>query len=504
MSLRLHVKYKCPRKPIANEEKTKGQRFVTALSTSVEGRCHKNASKNLEKVYKRFRDGPVVRILKFDWLITVYGNKLSSKYTKLKSPDMIRNRLRLIGRFLIEMKRIEPQVTDLASLYHPKYFDQTVQAIQAVARFNDDDNHYGAPCTATSCVTAIKQIGVMLIAEYIKRDDQENQRLTKNFLTVVDTDIHDMINKVANENQSEMRRRRVVLLPTLNDLQLLNKYIQTESMSCYNELSKSFDYGKWQHLLKLTMISILIFNRKRVGDTENILLEDFKCKEALNDNTNQQLFASLSEEAKEVAKCYSRMKVRGKKNRTVPVLLKQSMEANLNLLISLREKAGIPEKNKYLFAIHPSPIEDIVVVNAGVTLKKFAELSGAENPSRINGTSLRKQLATMCVSLKLDDAEVADVADFMGHAELVHRNNYRLNTIDRQVVKISQWLEAALGNVASVDTERKLNEENQQRATDLLNRLKAAICDEDCSDDCPVATQKVKDSSNVTSNSIEC
>lgn len=503
MSLRLHVRYTCPRKPIAIEEKTKGQRFITALSTSVEARCHEKTSKALEKVQKRFRDGPLVRNLKFDWLITVYGNKLSAKHTKLKSPDMIRGRLRLIARFLNELKRIEPQVTDLATLYHPKFFDQTVEAIQAVARFNDDDNHYGAPCTATSCVTAIKQIGALLIREYIKLDDQEKQRLTKNFLTVMDTDIFDIINKTANENQSEMKRRRVVLLPTLNDLQLLNKYIQSESNYFYNELLKSFDYGQWLQLLKLTMISILVFNRKRVGDTENILLEEFKCRESLNENTNQQLFASLSTEAKEVARCYSRMRVRGKKDRIVPVLLKQSMEASLNLLIAHREEAGIPKKNKYLFAIHPSPIEDIVVVNAGVTLKKFAELSGAENPSRINGTNLRKQLATMCVSFKLDDAEVADVADFMGHAELVHRNIYRQNTIDRQVVMMSQWLEAALGNEASIDTKRKLNAENQKKATDLLNRLQAALCDEECSNDCPVATKKGKDTSNVTSKSPE-
>lgn len=50
-------------------------------------------------------------------------------------------------------------------------------------------------------------------------------------------------------------------------------------------------------------------------------------------------------------------------------------------------------------------------------LKKFVELSGVKNPSSISGTNLRKQLATMCVSLKLDDADVVDVADFMGHAE---------------------------------------------------------------------------------------
>lgn len=129
----------------------------------------------------------------------------------------------------------------------------------------------------------------------------------------MDADIHDMINKTVNENQSKIRRRRVVNLPSLVDLKLLSHYIQSESNVCYDELSKSFDYKKWLYLYKLTMIFILVFNRKRVGDTENITHEDFKCKEAINENTNQQPFASLSNEAKDVARCYSRMKVRGKK-----------------------------------------------------------------------------------------------------------------------------------------------------------------------------------------------
>lgn len=94
------------------------------------------------------------------------------------------------------------------------------------------------------------------------------------------------------------------------------------------------------------------------------------------------------------------------------------MKKSLDLLISHREDACIVAKNDYLFALPPSPIEDINVVDAGTTLKKFVELSGVKNQSSINATNMRKQLAAMCVSLKLDDAEVADVADFMGHAEL--------------------------------------------------------------------------------------
>lgn len=484
-SLRLHVRYNCPSKPVS-DDKTKGVRVITALSTCFEARHLESASPALQKVYKKFRDDELTRRLKFDWLITVYGNKLAATYTKLKSPDMIKQRLRLIARFLNELKRLVPEITDLAALYHPKHFDRAVEAIQAIGRFDPDENEYGAPATASACVTAIKQIGLMLKTEYIKRDDQESQRLTQNFLTVFNNEIHNVINKTVNENQSASRRRKIIKLPSLDDLKLLNRFMESESNECYNDLSVSFDYPKWVYLSKLTMVSILIYNRKRVGDMENIIVEDFECREGTNEWSNQQLFASLSKEAQEIAIQYSRMRVRGKKNRTVPILLKESMVKYLELLISYRESAGISSKNKYLFALAPTQIDEIRVVGAGTALKHFAERSGTSEPASFTGTNLRKQLATMCVSLKLDDSEVADVADFMGHAELVHRNFYRQNTIDRQLVKMSQWLEAALGNL-SIDTEetspRIDNIENRQKAMDLIRLLQDALAKEEISDE---------------------
>lgn len=51
------------------------------------------------------------------------------------------------------------------------------------------------------------------------------------------------------------------------------------------------------------------------------------------------------------------------------------------------------------------------------------------------------------MTLQLNDTSVADVAEFMGHAEKVHREHYRQNPIERQIVQMSQVLEAAQGNL---------------------------------------------------------
>lgn len=57
-------------------------------------------------------------------------------------------------------------------------------------------------------------------------------------------------------------------------------------------------------------------------------------------------------------------------------------------------------------------------------------------------------MATTCVSLELSDAVVAD---FMGYAEKIHREYYRQNTIDREVVQMAQLLELATGECDTYD-----------------------------------------------------
>lgn len=446
--LRQHVNRYCPRKPKVDEN-TRGERVITALATSIQARHHQNASIALKNVYKSLRDDDLSRSIKFDWLITAYGNKLSAKHTQRKSKLMIKGRLRILGRVLRELKRINPEITDLATAYKPVFFDSLVEAIQAVGRLNDDQNEYCAPATASICVTVVKEVGRVLINQYIKQTDPENQRITENFMTLMDSDIHDLINKTVNENRGETNRHKQINMPTMGDVHKFAQYLKSESSDCFDKLSTSFDYETWMQLSKLIMASIIVFNRKRVGDTENITVKDFEFKEMVNEKTNEQLYACLSEKSKEIVKQYCRLYVRGKRNSTVSVILNVTMQKYINLLISHRENAGIPPKNKYLFAL-PSSTGDIYkTLNAGTTLHKFAKLCGAENPSSLIGTNMRKHIATVCVSLELNDTDVADIADFMGHHELVHRKVYRQNPIDRQLVRISQVLEVAQGNVTA-------------------------------------------------------
>lgn len=437
--------------------------MISALTSSVERRYHEHANSALQNVFDNCHNDDVVRGIRFDWLAVVYGNRLTLKYNKPRNRKMIKNRMRLIGRVLMALKKIEPEVTELAKFLVPKYYDIVVDAIRSVARVDEVRNEFVAPATASSCVTAIRQICQMVAVEYIKKDDQENQRLTRDFLTIMNADMHISINKMVNETQSRMARQRKVILPSSDDVKRLVDYIEAERSASFSVLSKCFDFKEWRRLTELSMASIIVFNRRRVGDTQNILDEDFACKEMITDETHEELLSMLPEQSKRIAKQYSRMKVRGKKNRTVPVLLKANIADCLQLLISHRKEAGVSPLNNFLFGL-PSKKDIYQVVDAGRVLRKFAIASGAKNPTLLTATNLRKHLATICVTLQLNDTCVADVAEFMGHAEKVHREHYRQNPIERQIVQMSQVLEAAQGDLNFTNEDKTSREPSLQTA----------------------------------------
>lgn len=105
----------------------------------------------------------------------------------------------------------------------------------------------------------------------------------------------------------------------------------------------------------------------------------------------------------------------------------------------------LDEMNTFLFALPTCAENQIRLVNACQAIRKFSELCGAKNPESLRGTTMRKHMATTCIHLELNDNSVAQVADFMGHHNDIHRNHYRVNPMHNEMILVSQFLEKALG-----------------------------------------------------------
>lgn len=242
---------------------------LSFLSRVTYGQIHKKANIIMKtEIIPRMRADNVTRKICFDELAIIYGNKLSLKYRKPHLQYMIRSKLRLIGRLMIALGKINSLINDFSSVFHPKYYDDVMKSVCEVALINEQENEFKSPATAASYGTLLKKCGRILINEYIKKEDEQGQLNTKNFLSILDEDFQTDINKTVQENQSERRRRKSITLPIMEDIKSLNGFLNTHRTVSYTKLKQKFDIKIWKQLGEYTLISIQVFNRRRAGETE--------------------------------------------------------------------------------------------------------------------------------------------------------------------------------------------------------------------------------------------
>lgn len=458
-TLRHHVRYCFGRSK-------KRERSIMILGRAITGRIHKAANPMLAKVvFPVLRDDHIIRLIRYHELIIKHANKLCDKYKLQHQHEMIRSRLRLLGRFLYVLKAINPNVDDFASLYHPKYYDNIIQAVNKVAKFNSRKNVYKTPSNATNLGTLLKQVGNTLITECIKKSDNLKKQVTEDLLKLLKNDFSASISRTALETQSQKKRQKKVVLPTTTDISKLYNYLKKIRQSNYGKLIIRFSYNAWLNLAKATLVTILVFNRRRAGETERILVKEFNSRQAIDEKTNFELFESLSSSNKKIAKKYVRFVIRGKKNRDVPVLLNSDLTQNILLLLEHRRNAKIHHENPYLFALPGKNKNRFKFLRACQLLREFSEQCGADLPTSLRGTKLRKHIATKCILLNLQNDEVTDLCNYMGHAENIHKEYYRQPIISRDILRMSQLLEKAQ-NVADEDGEYKSNSDVTESSDD--------------------------------------
>lgn len=134
----------------------------------------------------------------------------------------------------------------------------------------------------------------------------------------------------------------------------------------------------------------------------------------------------------------------------------------------MREEAGVPSKNPYIFGLPGINKHRYRYLRACILMRKFAEECNAISSTTLRGTILRKHIATYCIQLNLNDVQVSDLATFMGHADKIHKQYYRQSQASRDILKISQYLEAVQGHPQDLNNEL-VSDSEVQNINDSFN-----------------------------------
>ncbi|KAK0075400.1 hypothetical protein PV326_011623, partial [Microctonus aethiopoides] len=472
-TIRLHYKN-------CNTNHKKGVREITAMGRRMSGYIHSSANYTLKKVIiPGMHDDDVTRAIKYDELVILAGNQFCDNYTRDQHIELIRGHLRLLGRLKIAMMAKNPAIKELSEMFNTNNYVILKEAIRDVAQYDPKKRIYGAPANASTLGTLIKKLGKIWNAQCTLKEEWETQKKYQNFLSVFDYDFPTTINKKVIEEQINKKREKTEILPMKQDIKKLYDYLKLICNEALKNIEKKFDYTTWKNLAEACLILLQMFNRRRSGEIERLLITDYKKYEAVDENMNPEYLSKLSDKSREFAKKYVRITIRGKLNRTVPVLLDRILVKYVDTILEYRSNAGVKSSNGYVFGVPTTSKMSKKYLRACPLMRKFSEQCGAIMPESLRGTKLRKHIATHTAMLGIEENQVDDLANFMGHNKQIHKDIYRVPVPFRDVTDVSQLLLAAMGADEEDDgnASESSDEENQPQNTnyDEIAREKSTI-----------------------------
>lgn len=123
----------------------------------------------------------------------------------------------------------------------------------------------------------IKECAEKLAVECVKRVDDTVRLAVESWLSVYGSE-YSILSRQANKIMARKKWNKPRLLPLTQDILKLNSYLKTRFSQAMEQLERGFNFTFWVQLCKSTLLIVLIFNRKRVGELEKLRIEDYKKK----------------------------------------------------------------------------------------------------------------------------------------------------------------------------------------------------------------------------------
>ncbi|XP_073726112.1 uncharacterized protein [Misgurnus anguillicaudatus] len=432
LSLWKHIK-NCPLKPKDDDAQgRKRVRSLCALKTPV----GLEVSKGFKKVLSLMNYDEVSRVIHSDRCIMQLGehmfNRMGSDVTK---HDYIRQKMREVGRLLLEARRITPLKT-MEDFMIPANFKHVISAVKVVSGFDEEKNSYRIPSLALKLGHSLKKICSIVESNAMMYGDHERAECARDFRKVHQARWNEYISAGAITTLKEAKWNAPQIIPFTQDVKVLHAHLEKKRDKFLNKLKNCPSADSYAALAKVTLSQVILFNRRREGEVSRMLLSAFQSRDS--SELHEDIAICLSEFERKLCKHFTRVEIRGKRGRKVPVLLKPSLVSAMELLVETREVCGVPNENPFMFARSGA----MSAYRGGECITKAARECGIKNPEALSSTRLRKHIATMSKILNLDENEADQLADFLGHDIRIHRQYYRLPEGTLQLAKMSKVLMA--------------------------------------------------------------
>jgi hypothetical protein len=431
-----HIK-KCPFAPKEKEQKYRkvSSQATLLLPTSTE------VSHGLrENVLKRMSADEISIAARNDTLIVKIGEKLYQKHGHLTHLyNHVSQKMRELGRLLISLREFDEDIHSLEDAIQPQKFPAVVKCTRTLCGYKEDTNSYANPSLALKLGHSLKKCAKVKKSMALIEGNEELSRHSDAFYTLCENEWSDSISSSALQTLMTNKANKSQGLPLTEDIKKLQSLLKGKTRELVVLLQKSVTKSVWDDLNQVTLARLVMFNRRRGGEAERVTLQDFCEKRSKNDSL-KEIEDSLKPLERLLCKTFSRLEIRGKRGRIVPILLTPALERSINLLIDTRKLVGVNPKNLYVFA--RSSFDSLNPIRSSDCLRRFAVESGVTKTANITSTKLRKHVATVSQILNLEKNDLEIMAGFLGHDIRIHHSFYRLPSDTLQIARMGTLLTA--------------------------------------------------------------
>ena len=385
----------CPQKTTDKSERSLVTSSRLFLSASV---STAPINIKLESVLTCMHKDEVFQLIRNDKLIMKFGSILIQKLGKRRKND-ISQRMRQLGRLKCVLCSGDG-TKQLADYITAGSFDDIIEAVQVCAGSKenvDDVSVFTIPSLALRLGHSLLKCAQIKKGVGIRKDDDKTVKDAKAFEDLYAVEWNDRVSAAALASLQTNNYNNPERLPQTKDLVKLKQFLLnniTRVITQINAEGCSFD--QWHKLATYTMARLILFNKRRSSEIAKLTTSTFTILPNWAVTGNEELLRSLDPLEHHLLNRLDMVQVRGKRNRRVPIVLTPDMTSAVHTVIEQREKAGIPDDNKYVFATRGEG-----TINAWTVLHECAKEAGCANPELVSATRLRKYVSTISqVSIK--------------------------------------------------------------------------------------------------------
>ena len=223
-------------------------------------------------ILKGMRVDEVSNIIKKDKSILRYGIFLFESQGSCKKA-YLSQKLRIIGRLLKELCRINGKDEPLSHFLRPGTFDQCLMATKALSNYsvgNEDAPEMQTPSLALKIGHALTNVAGLERGAAARVKDKSTVDDLRSFIDLIETEWSTRISKVALNTMAENNYNKIELLPLTADLVKLRTEVKGSIHSLVGKLRHHTTVQTWRELAENTQVGATVFNRRRVSEISKI------------------------------------------------------------------------------------------------------------------------------------------------------------------------------------------------------------------------------------------